>query len=137
MARDLVAIVKDYVAAEQKIKFAYLFGSMAENTAGPLSDLDVAVYLDARVDFFSTRLLLMESLAKQLGSERFDLVVLNRAPLVLKFEVIKNGVLLKENHSRRVMFETRVLQEYLDSAYLRKIQCDYLKDNLRRKDVHG
>ena len=132
MASDVIAIVKELLAAEQKIKFAYLFGSMARQKAGPLSDLDLAVYLDGRVDCFNCRLRLMESLAKKLGSERFDLVVLNRAPVVLKFEVIKNGIVLKEDRSRRVMFETQVLQEYLDSAYLRRIQRGYLKDSLQR-----
>ncbi len=28
------------------VKFAYLFGSVAEGEAGPLSDIDIAVYLD-------------------------------------------------------------------------------------------
>jgi predicted nucleotidyltransferase len=137
LACDVAATVKEFLAVEQKVKFAYLFGSTARNATGPLSDLDVAVYLDGRVDFFTTRLLLMESLAKRLGTEKFDLVVLNNAPVVLKFEAVKNGRLLKEDHPRRVLFETRVLREYLDSAYLRQVQNAYLKDSLQRRDVHG
>jgi predicted nucleotidyltransferase len=137
LACDVAATVKEFLAVEHKVKFAYLFGSTARNAAGPLSDLDVAVYLDGRVDFFTTRLLLMESLAKRLGTEKFDLVVLNNAPVVLKFEVLKNGRLLKEDRPRRVLFETQVLQEYLDSAYLRQVQNAYLKDSLQRRDVHG
>ena len=136
-AHDLIAAIKEILCAENMVKFAYLFGSLAHNKAGRLSDIDVAVYLDGRVDFFTTRLLLMESLAKRLRSERFDLVVLNRAPLVLKFEVIKYGIVLKEERSRRVIFETRVLREYLDSAYLRTIQRDYLKESLRRSHTNG
>lgn len=131
MARDLVAIAKEFVAAEPRIKFAYLFGSMARQTPGPLSDLDVAVYLDRRLDLFSWRLRLMTALAKALGSEKFDLVVLNQAPVVLRYEVVRGGVVLKEDRARRVMFETSVLQEYLDSAHLRSVHVSYLKESLR------
>lgn len=136
MARDPIAKIKEFLAQEQKVKFAYLFGSAARQNVGPLSDLDVAVYLDGRVDCFRWRLRLMESLARKLRSERFDLVVLNRAPVVLKFEVVKNGLVLKEDRPRRVMFETRVLQAYLDSAHLRSVQRYYLKESLQRV-THG
>ncbi len=137
MTLDVVSIVKDFLDDNAAIAFAYLFGSMARDAAGPLSDLDVAVYLDGHQDFFSERLQLMESLAKRLASERFDLVVLNAAPLVLKFQVVKTGRLLKDDHVRRVMFETQVVKEYLDTAYFRSVQYDYLKEALQRKERHG
>ena len=122
--------LKAFFAADNKVKFAYLFGSMARNAEGKLSDLDLAVYLDGRVDFFAYRLKLMELLAKRLGSERFDLIVLNRAPVLLRYEVIKEGIVLKEDRLRRVMFEARVLQEYLDTIHLRQVQREYLKEDL-------
>jgi len=131
MARDLITIAKEFVATEPKIKFAYLFGSMARQMCGSLSDLDIAVYLDQKLDLFSWRLHLMTALAKALGTEKFDLVVLNRAPVVLRYEVVRSGVVLKEDRARRVMFETSVLQEYLDSAHLRSVQASYLKESLR------
>lgn len=135
---DLVAKSKDFLMAERKVKFAYLFGSMANNSAGPLSDLDIAVYLDGRLNCFTAKLHLMESLAKKLASERFDLVILNQAPVVLQFEVIKHGKILKEDKPRRITFETRVLREYLDYDYLRQLQYDSLKQELRRQAAaHG
>ena len=130
--QDLVEVAKAFLVAERKVKFAYLFGSVATGKAGPLSDLDLAVYLDQRVDFFNHRLSLMEALAKVLKTEEFDLVVLNDAPIVLKHEVISDGVILKEDRHRRVMFETEVLREYLDTAYLREVQFSYLKEKLTR-----
>lgn len=123
--------IQAFMAAEGVVKFAYLFGSVARGTAGPLSDIDVAVYLDARVNLFSRRLVLMERLAKVLGTDNFDLVVLNTAPVVLKFEVIRNGKVLKEDRQRRVLFESAVLREYLDSAHMRATQYQYLKEKLR------
>jgi len=79
----------------------------------------------------------MESLAKKLGTERFDLVALNHAPVVLKFEVIKNGVILKEDRPGRVMFEINVLREYLDTTYLRHVRYEYVKSGLKCAPHHG
>jgi len=137
MQHDMVTKTKDFLMAEGKVKFAYLFGSMATDSAGPLSDLDLAVYLDGRLNCFTTRLHLMEALAKKLASERFDLVVLNQAPVVLQFEVIKHGIVLKEDKPRRITFETQVLREYLDYGYLRQVQHEALKQGLRRMAAHG
>ena len=130
---DLIDMLREFMAAEKLVQFSYLFGSVARQTAGPLSDVDIAVYVDARVNIFKRRLTLMEALAKKIGSERFDLVVLNVAPVVLKYEVIKNGIVLKEDRPRRVVFESRVLREYLDSAHMRAIQYQYLKESLLRR----
>ncbi len=130
--------LREFLAADSKVKFAYLFGSAARNAAGTLSDLDLAVYLDERVDIFSYRLKLMELLAKELRTENFDLIVLNRASVLLRYEVIKEGTVLKEDRTRRVMFETKVLREYLDTAHLRQVQRQYLKESLQQGgSMHG
>ena len=113
------------------------FGSAASGNTGPLSDLDFAVYLDGRLDLFIWRLKLMEALAKVLKTENFDFVVLNNAPIVLRHEVISNGVVLKDDRPRRVMFESRAIREYLDTAYLREVQRGYLKEQLKRGDFFG
>lgn len=38
--------IATYFAANNAIKFAYLFGSCARGQSGPLSDIDLAIYLD-------------------------------------------------------------------------------------------
>jgi predicted nucleotidyltransferase len=133
----MIDSVRGYFAADNMVKFAYLFGSIASGKAGPLSDLDLAIYLDRRLDSFKYRLQLMERLARLLKSEKFDLVVLNSASIVLKYEVVKNGIILKDDRPRRVMFETAVLQEYLDTAYLRKVQREYIQQQLREESYFG
>lgn len=134
---DKIEIVRNFLVGERKVKFAYLFGSLACGNSGPLSDLDLAVYLDGRLDFFAYRLNLMESLAKVLKTENFDLVVLNNAPIVLKNEVIRHSVILKDDRPRRVMFESRTVREYLDTAYLRDVQRSYMREQIERGDFFG
>lgn len=134
---DKVDAVKTFLAEERKVKFAYLFGSLARGDSGPLSDLDLAVYLDGRLDLFTYRLKLMEALAKVLKTEKFDLVVLNNSPIVLTHEVIKDGIVLKDDRPRRVMFESRALLQYLDTAYLREVQRGYLREQIKRGNFFG
>ncbi len=122
--------IKDLLARCPEVSFAYLFGSRARGATGPLSDIDVAVFLDRQVETFTFRLRLMEKLAQVLGAERFDLVTLNDAPPVLRYEVIREGQVIKENKRSRIEFEARTLGEYLDTAHMRSVQQDYLKKQL-------
>lgn len=135
--RQTMVTLREFFARQPAVKFAYLFGSVAKGKAGPLSDLDLAVYLDGRLDFFKHRLGLREALAKALKTENFDLVVLNKAPLVLKHEIVKNGIVLKEGRPRRVMFEAAVSQEYLDTAYLRSVHYRYMREQLEEGRYFG
>lgn len=122
--------LKAVLAEIPRVKFAYLFGSQARGDTGPLSDMDIAVYVDRRMDFFRLRLILLESLAQRLSTDRFDLVVLNDASPLLKYEVVRQGVVIKENRQRRIPFEVRTLSEYFDTEHLRKTQRQYLKEKL-------
>lgn len=59
---DKVEIAKAFLVGEKRVKFAYLFGSVASGTAGPLSDLDLRRSISiARLDLFTHRLRLMEA----------------------------------------------------------------------------
>ena len=131
--KDLTPILEK----EKRVKFAYLFGSRARGQAGPLSDTDVAVYLDRRVKPGDYRLKLMEKLAKFLKNDNLDLVVLNQAPPLLRHEIIKYGRLLKDDASRRIPFEAEVIRECLDTAYLRQVQRAALVENIRKRTEFG
>lgn len=129
--------VKAFLAKEQRVKFAYLFGSLANGNFGPLSDVDLAVYVDCRLNLFTYRLKLMETLARVLKTDNFDLVILNNAPIVLTHEVISAGLILKDDRRRRVMFESSSLREYLDTAHLREVQRGYMREQIKRGDFFG
>ena len=120
-----------------EVEFAYLFGSRVSGQSGALSDIDIAVYVDVQEGRLLYRLKLLERLQRLMGFLPVDLVVLNDAPPVLKYEVIKYGRVLKENKDARVMFETMTLSEYLDTEHLRNTQRMYLKDQLLQGEKHG
>jgi len=131
--QDLTPILEE----EERVKFAYLFGSRARGQAGPLSDMDIAVYLDGRIHQAEYRLKLMEKLAKCLKSDNLDLVVLNQAPPLLRHEIVKYGRLLKDDADRRVPFEAEAIRECLDTAYLRQVQRIALAEKIRKGSAFG
>jgi len=125
---EYLNIINQYLKNNRIIKFAYLFGSCARGEDGLLSDIDLAVYLDKRFDHFSIRLRFLDELSRLLKGDLCDLVVLNSAPLTLQYEVIRDGIILKENKKRRIPFETGIIREYLDTEPIRAIHRQKLKE---------
>jgi len=137
MTDDLLDILRKRLASEKSVSFAYLFGSHARQNTGNLSDIDIAIFLGGNVDFFHYRLKLTESIEKMIGGYKVDIIVLNRATPLLAHEIVKTGVLLKENKDARIDFEIKSLQEYLDTQYLRDTQRLYIKKQLNEGTYFG
>ncbi|MDI6905353.1 MAG: nucleotidyltransferase domain-containing protein [Candidatus Bathyarchaeia archaeon] len=114
-----------FFTREEPVVVAYLFGSTAKGAAGRLSDVDVAVLLSEAYDLtLDHRLYLMGELAEIIGREA-DIVILNEAPPLLRYEVIKFGkILYCRDEYERVAFEERTLDEYLDMG---RIEKEYFK----------
>jgi predicted nucleotidyltransferase len=98
-----------------------LFGSQATGKAGPLSDVDVAVWLDpARSDRDALQRGLMSAASESLGTDELQLVVLNDATPLLRHRALRDGILLLDRDPRmRIGLETAAIIEYLDTAPLR------------------
>ena len=117
------------------VNFAYLFGSTVRGDANELSDVDIAVMLDeslSKKDMFNEELNLISELTCVLKSDKIDLVVLNDAPLLLKYNVIKNGHILKSDETQRIAFETHVMSRYLDERYYIKRHTDMTLQRIAR-----
>ena len=133
----MIKNIRNTLAKEANIKFAYLFGSMAENNITPLSDIDIAVYLDNRTNYFKYRMRLLELLINRLKADNIDLVILNTAPPLLKYEVIKRNFVLKDDAVQRVLFEYTTLKEFLDTDYLRRVQRMMTLEKIRKEEYFG
>ena len=110
----------EYFSSKDSIILAYLFGSTARGDAGMLSDVDIGVMIDQNLpkkDRFDLELKLMAEIAGLIRKNKIDLVVLNEAPLLLAYNIIKNGIILKSDEIERVKFETKILSMYLDEQY--------------------
>jgi len=130
-----------FFSAKREITFAYLFGSVAKGSAGKLSDIDIAVFinpmylpLDSGYGYKSE--LLVELQAVLAGE--VDLVILNSASTMLKFQVLKNGALIYcRSEDERRMFHEKAILKYLDIKPLLKIQGHYLRKRLANGTFGG
>ena len=97
---------------------AYLFGSHAVGRTGPASDYDIAVLCAPELSSPERgrwRLELIGRLIDVYHSDAIDLVILNDAPPLLRFEVIRvRHVLYNRDDEARVTFEVRTMQEWFD-----------------------
>jgi predicted nucleotidyltransferase len=96
------------------IELVYLFGSRAINTVGPLSDYDIAVYF-SDLPNHHLKYYLGHQVATVVDTDRIDIVVLNRAPIELKYAVIATATSIYEiSKAARVDFESLTLGLYGD-----------------------
>lgn len=111
--------IKDLIAEDQSINFCYLFGSRSGSTFKVDSDYDIAIYpvnsLNSKLDSLSYLSQIELKLEKLLGTDKIDLVDLSDATPLLRFKVLKNGIILVDkNKSLRASIETKWINEYLD-----------------------
>lgn len=113
LARKIVHIL----SSEPKVKLAYLFGSRARGTTGPMSDYDFAVYIDEPRDRkrFEIKLDITTKLSRFLKTDDVDVVSISDAKSPeLKYAIIKEGKLLYEKEPFKVIVEPRIMSEYFD-----------------------
>ncbi len=122
----------DFFSKQEQVRLAYLFGSVAKGKAGKLSDVDIAVLLDESLNKkqrFDLQLELISDISEILKTDKIDLVVINEAPLSLKFEIIKaNYPLFIRDRMEKIDFEQMVMSRYLDRRYYEKrASSEFLK----------
>lgn len=116
---------------------AMLIGSQARGEAGPLSDVDVAVWHEPELDRdqkWELQMSLIGAAQDALGSNEVYVVMLNYAPPLLQHRAIQDAVhLVERDKDQRVRFETRAILDYLDTEPLRLA----LKEGLKRRSKEG
>ncbi len=112
-----------------EFSLVYLFGSLAKGRSTPLSDIDIGILVSKDCQFFNLRIELIVKFMDVLHDE-VDVVILDNAPLLLKFEIIKGLILFQRDDRTRIEFEVKVRNEYYDTQYLRLVQSKYLFERI-------
>jgi len=104
---------------EPSVVFAYLFGSFLESSS--FRDLDLALFVDPTV------IPNLVSFEQNLGTKLelsirlpVDLVLLNEAPLSLKFHITKGHLLFSQDENVRLQFLERTWIQYWDFQHIRR-----------------
>jgi hypothetical protein len=104
--------------ASGALMFAYLFGRAAGSQLEPLSDVDIAVYLEDGVDPTDGHLDAFGRASACLGTDEIDVVVLNTAPTALAGRILQTRrILFDKNPFRRHRFESLALREFFDFRF--------------------
>ncbi len=95
---------------------AYLYGSVARDTATASSDIDIGILLQTtppgRLQDLRSNL---EALLENSLGRRVQVVILNLAPTDLVHRVLRDGrVLVDRDRGARIRFEVRTRNEYFD-----------------------
>ncbi|BCV21748.1 type VII toxin-antitoxin system MntA family adenylyltransferase antitoxin [Moorella sp. Hama-1] len=133
-ASALVERLREVFIKRAEIVFAYLFGSYARGRTHNMSDVDVAIYLDKGLIPLSGPYGYKSDLLVAMKQEMrlpLDLVILNEAPLALRFRVIRDGKLLFcRDNKARLAFHEKTMRDYLDFRPMERIQQQYLLKRL-------
>ncbi len=112
----------DRLARDPRVEAVWGFGSRARGEAGPRSDVDLAVLLDRRPSL-REELRLRAEVVEELRRDDIDLVVLNLAPPLLRYEAVAAGRrLFARDEEAADRFEERAARECFDTAHLRAVQ---------------
>jgi predicted nucleotidyltransferase len=112
--------LSEYFSNKDSVILAYLFGSTVRGDTCRLSDVDIGVLLDqklSKIDRFDLELKSIGEIATLIKKNEIDLIGLNEAPLLLAYNIIKSGIILKSSETKRVAFETKILSMYMDEKY--------------------
>jgi predicted nucleotidyltransferase len=122
----IISEMTDYVNSLDIIIFAYIFGSFGRGEA--FSDIDIGTYLKSDLDrSFLEIEFEMEDKIGTLTGYPVDVRALNKAPASFVFQIIKDGILIKDiNPDIRSDFEGLVFKKTHDfirfrNEYLREI----------------
>ena len=119
---------------DQQVTALYLFGSFARGAEDALSDLDLAILFDPKtppVDLGQLTLDYLVQINRLLVTDEVSFLVLNTAPLTLRYEVVHTGKVLVDNDPAvRLSFELYTEDLYMDFKPLLDAYDDALLEQL-------
>jgi predicted nucleotidyltransferase len=117
----LLPKAQHYLQSRADIRFAYLFGSFGRGEPLPLSDVDIAVYLEEPGDLEGRKMEILGALIDILQTDEIDLVILNTASLPLRMRILKNKKIVTDRKpSLRHHYESLTMREYFDFSVKEK-----------------
>lgn len=128
---EFISTLRKILQPRSEVLFAYIFGSSVKGVFTQESDIDIAVYLRDGIDPAEFVFSLMPEIVQSTRCDKIDLVVLNRAPLSLKYIVQKDGRLVFErNADKRIDFETQTRMFFWDFLPHLEVYAFYMLQRL-------
>jgi predicted nucleotidyltransferase len=129
-ADEAATALADAVATERDVIAAWLFGSVARGTAGPLSDIDVALAFAGGEYPEAVCGRVIDALARRLRTGGIDLVVFDRTSIPLRARIIREG-------RRVVCRDRRACERLAVDAVMRDLDFRPVRDGAFRVQRHA
>lgn len=123
----------------EEVQFAILFGSLAKGTANAMSDIDIAVMVDPKFDKvfpYGYQAELITDLMQVLKRNDIDVVILNDAPIALKYQVLRYGkfIHVKDKQSR-IQFQIDTINQYEDYKILYRVHEEAIRRRWKKTKI--
>jgi len=106
------------VCEKEDCVYALLFGSMARGMTKEYSDIDMAIKFKKDDDYLNKILKIMSNLSIKLNID-VDVIALNIADTIIKYEIYSNGVLIFCRDYNEYMDDyINAIDEYLDFEHV-------------------
>ncbi len=116
--QDAISDSAEMISDELSIRFILLIGSYAKHEQGPMSDIDIAIYINPETHIrnnLTSALKLGVLLEKKLKRNDIDVVILNDALPTMKFNsIVSNKILHMIDEGEYEDYVVRTLSEYYD-----------------------
>ena len=114
----LINKLRKKLREEKEVLFAYIIGSYATGKNNPMSDFDIALYLEDDKDIFERKLYFNSLITDILKTDEVDIIILNNSSPFFVHHALKNAKLLfSKNEEKRISFLVKNLKEYFDMEY--------------------
>ncbi len=121
---------------KEYIRMVILFGSQARGDYNKYSDIAIAILLDDQLIMNSNSLEIRSELISIFSSslgKKCDIVLINQASPLLKFQIIKYGKLLYCSDEQRYnSFFSAVLNEYFDFKYYQDFHHNLMLNRIKK-----
>lgn len=139
--KNISEIISKVLYSEPYIEFVYLFGSVAKGNIHPLSDYDIAVYIDPKklpAVPYGIKSHVSALFVGQLTSQKMHIVILNEATSLLAFEVVSKGQLIFEKNERaHHSFVFNSYRRYFDMKRFYEFQAEGLLKRVKNGTYGG
>ena len=117
------------------VELAYLHGSYTQQTAHPWSDVDIGILFPPGIssdEAIARRRALFLDIERLLHTDAIHLSILNDAPSLFRYQVIRYGALLyAEDDRKRTDFEATTYSRYFYDQPFYNLRRQYLARKMR------
>jgi len=124
---SLLPRLRDAARRHPELRLLLLFGSQARGDATARSDWDLGFVASAELDFFG----LLTDLVTELGTDRVDLVDLDRTSAVLRYRAARDGLVMHEHEGAHAHFWSDAVHFWCDAGPMIRAAHDQVLRELR------